>query len=190
MSNLTLSNSSSTCQYPPPPDSLLCLLKFHPFPLPFTNTHSLLLDMDNYLYSLSRLHAEISPASLTDCQKLPPSTSVNKKASCTGNSTPCVWVPYTTRTPLCPFSFISHKELVLQVQAPLYLVFMPAAQTILIQCLSSTNDECFIPEGFHSITVPLSCKATLPVTSSSLTYPTGLNLNSKITSGHKTKFCC
>jgi hypothetical protein len=52
-----------------PTDSHLCLLKFHPFLLPFTDTHSLLPDLDNSILFLSSgpqtgLHNKIIPASL------------------------------------------------------------------------------------------------------------------------------
>jgi hypothetical protein len=57
-----------------PTNSPLCLLKFQPFSLPFTNTNSLLPDPDSSLLSLSRgsktrLHIKISPASMTGCKK-------------------------------------------------------------------------------------------------------------------------
>jgi len=55
-------------------DSLLWLHKLHPFQIHFMDNHSLLLDLDNSLLSLScrsqtRLHNELSPATLAGCQK-------------------------------------------------------------------------------------------------------------------------
>jgi len=55
-------------------DSLLWLHMLHPFQLHFMDNHSLLLDLDNSLLSLScrsqtRLHNELSPATLAGCQK-------------------------------------------------------------------------------------------------------------------------
>jgi hypothetical protein len=57
-----------------PIDSLLSLLKFHPLMLPFTDTDSLLPDLNNILLALSKggrtwLHSELSPASLVACHK-------------------------------------------------------------------------------------------------------------------------
>jgi len=110
-----------------PTHSLLHLIKLHLFLLPFTDTHLLLTDLENFLLSLSsgsqtRLHTEISLASLTSCQKASSFYLCEQKCilqyelkyTCLGSL--CTQ-DYVAALELCPYNIIPHQELVLQVQA-------------------------------------------------------------------------
>jgi hypothetical protein len=63
---------------------------------------------------------------------------------------------------LCPFNIIPQKELILQVQAALYLVFMVESNTIFIEWLNSTSRKRLIPKGVTPFNVSPSCQANLP----------------------------
>jgi len=120
--NLNPLNSSSMYQWP-----LLQLLKFQSFLLPFTSTHSLLPDLDNSLLSLSwgsqtRMHNEISPASLNGCQKTSSLYLCKQNdilhpqlnATCLGSLSN---QDYISDIECCSFNIIPLKELILRVQA-------------------------------------------------------------------------
>ncbi len=120
-----------------PIDSLLFLLKFHSFPLLFTDTHSLLPDFNNPLLAFSKgvhhqLHAELSPITPVGCQKAASFYLCEAKGilHCNLNVT-CLGTLYDQDIDgileLCPLTIVPPKEVILQVQANQYLVYLNEA---------------------------------------------------------------
>jgi hypothetical protein len=91
-----------------PSNSILRLFQLHPFLLPFTNTHFLMLDPSNQIQAISSrvdcLSVEMSVVKLMGSIESTPPTYVSDTASCGASSTPPTMAPCTSRTFLeqCP----------------------------------------------------------------------------------------
>jgi hypothetical protein len=147
-------------------------MKFHPFLRPFTETHSLLLMLNNSLLTLSnglhnRLRAEMHPYTLIGCQK-PTSLYLCERKGILHRSfdTICLGTLYDQNIDavleLCPLTIVLQKEVILQIQASQYLVYLPKPVTGNIECLNQSNTKLFLPKGVSQINVSPTCSTVLP----------------------------
>jgi len=123
-----------------PSDSILQLFQLYPFPLPFTDTHFLMLDPSNQILAMAissgvdQLSVEMSVINLMGCHH------INSVYLCEQhgimrrelNST-CLGSLYVQDFPramsLCEMKIIEQTEMVLQLQDNWYLVFLPMTFT-------------------------------------------------------------
>ena len=127
-----------------PKDSLLTLVKLHPFPLPVTEEYSLLPAIEDRLLALSstaeRLSVEIPSTNLLGCHQInrvylcekQGVLNIRMNQSCMGS----LYIQdYKQAQKLCPMKIIQPTEVIHRLQDSMYLVYSTETQVVTILSL-------------------------------------------------------
>lgn len=153
-----------------PADSLLRLMRLRPFPIPFSDTHSLLPKAPTSLLALSkgktRLMTTIEHSDLVGCHQVGSIYTCDRhgalrkdiKASCLG-------ALYEQDIPearkLCDLELVPRKEAVLQLENNWFLVYSPKMFTARIDCHNGTSNEAYIKRDVQKVYVDPGCSLDL-----------------------------
>jgi len=153
-----------------PKRSILRLLQFHPFPLAFSKTHSLLPRPDKRLLAISseepRLTMEVAESDLASCHR------VNRVHLCERHGvmkrhmeSTCLGSLYIQRfqaaMSLCEIDLVPHTETVLQLMDNWFLIYSPTAYTAYVTCLNHSSTEFHLKPGVNRIPLSPRCQLRL-----------------------------
>ena len=154
-----------------PQHSLLRLFKMHPFPLPFFDETFLIPDVKNDILAVSstdqRFSTQLSSVDLMGCHR------VNQIFMCDRfgvlsrkfNDT-CLGALYmqdfTAAQALCHFEIIPVSEKIYQLKKNWFVVFLPKAVTVPINCRNGTTTEMHLGRGSQRIHISPGCDANFP----------------------------
>jgi hypothetical protein len=155
-----------------PTSPTLRLIKFHPFPLPFSSSHFLLPQPSNNILAIYNgmeyLTAELSDAKLQDCRKIGTTHYCERhgvlqrglNASCLGS---LYFHNYDSVLRLCNVKIVPQVETVLQTQPNSYLVYLPEHFAGDLSCLNKTYTFFgSVRRGTSEVQVSPSCQLQLP----------------------------
>jgi hypothetical protein len=151
------------------PDSMLRLLKLHPFPLPLTSdSHYLLPSSENDILAITagseRLSIQISSSDLIGCH------TINNVYKCESHGVlrktftdTCLGSMYqqniTAVKKLCTLKVHNAEEIVRQLLNNWFAVFSPKQITIPVECRNGTSRELMIPKGITKFHLSEGCTA-------------------------------
>jgi len=151
-------------------DSLLRLLKLHPFPLPVNSNFSVIPSVKNDILAISsgfdRYSAQISAIDLLSCHSVNNIYLCEKSGVLSKNlNGTCMGALYIqnfeSAQELCDLEIQTSKEIVRPLLRNQFLIFSPAPQTSFISCRNGTQSEKYVPQGISKIDVSEGCKANL-----------------------------
>ena len=153
-----------------PVDSILRLLKLHPFPLPLNKNYSVIPVAQDDLLAISsgftRYSAQLSSVDLLGCHQ------VNNVYLCERHgvlgkqlNNSCLGAMYLQDfdlvQELCSLQITPAIEVVRQLQDNWFLVFSPSPQTAYISCRNGTNNEAYFKTGITKTYLSPGCKMNL-----------------------------
>ena len=153
-----------------PTNSLLRLLKLHPFPIPIDKNYSMIPMVRDELLAISagfsRASAHLSSTDLLGCH------AVNNVYLCERHgvlqkqlNSSCLGALYlqdfTIVQELCPLHIVPVAETVKQLLDNWFLIFSPAPQTAYISCRNGTQNDAYIKSGISTIHLSPGCKMNL-----------------------------
>ena len=153
-----------------PNDSILRLLKLHPFPLPLNKQYSVIPVVQDDLLAISagftRYSAQLSSVDLLGCH------AINNVYLCERHgvlgkqlNNSCLGSLYLQEfdlaQELCTLQITPSLEVVSQLLDNWFLVFSPTPQTAYISCRNGTNNEAYIKSGITKIYLSPGCKMNL-----------------------------
>jgi len=153
-----------------PVDSILRLLKLHPFPLPLNKNYSVIPRAQDDLLAISsgftRYSAQLSSVDLLGCHE------INNVYLCERHGVlgkqlndSCLGAMYLQDfdivQELCTLQVTPAMEVVRQLQDNWFLVFSPAPQTAYISCRNGTNSETYFRGGITKTYLSPGCKMNL-----------------------------
>jgi hypothetical protein len=153
-----------------PKDSILRLLKLHPFPLPLNKNYSIIPMVQDDLLAISagfnRYSAQLSSVDLLGCH------SINKIYLCERHgvlgkqlNNSCLGSLYLQNfqlaQELCPLHIRPAVEVVKQLLDNWFLIFSPAPQTAYVSCRNGTENEAYIKSGITRSYLSPGCKMNL-----------------------------
>jgi hypothetical protein len=153
-----------------PKDSLLRLLKLHPFPLPINSNFSVIPSVKNDILAISsgfqRYSAQISSVDLLGCY------SINNIYLCEKSGVlskdlngTCMGALYiqdiNAAQELCDLEIQTSQEIVRPLLRNQFLIFSPLSQTSFITCTNGTQSEKYVPQGISKLEISAGCKANL-----------------------------
>ena len=153
-----------------PKDSILRLLKLHPFPLPLNKNYSMIPVVQDDLLAISagfnRYSAQLSSVDLLGCH------SVNKIYLCERHgvlgkqlNNSCLGSLYLQNFDLaqtiCPIHIRPAVEVVRQLLDNWFLIFSPSPQTAYVSCRNGTENEAYIKTGITRTFLSPGCKMNL-----------------------------
>jgi len=153
-----------------PKRSILRLLQFHPFPLAFSKTHSLLPRPEKRLLAISseepRLTMEVAESDLASCHR------VNRVHLCERHGvmkrqmeSTCLGSLYVQRfqaaMSLCEIDLVPHTETVLQLMDNWFLIYSPTAYTAYVTCLNHSSTEFHLKPGVNRLPLSPRCQLRL-----------------------------
>jgi hypothetical protein len=153
-----------------PNDSILRLLKLHPFPLPLNKNYSVIPMVQDDLLAISsgftRYSAQLSTVDLLGCHAVNSvyfcerhgvlSKQLNN--SCLGS---LYLQDFETAQLLCPLHVRPTGEVVKQLLDNWFLIFSPHPQTAYITCRNGTNTEAYIKGGITRSYLSPGCRMSL-----------------------------
>jgi len=152
------------------PKSVLRLLRFHPFPLSFTDKYFLLPNPSRKLYAISssepRLSAELDESDLEGCYRIS-SMHLCERLGVLHRRTDrlCLGALYSQNfelaLQLCDMDVVSASERVLQMSDNRYLVYATRAKTATVMCRNHTSSEYHLKVGVNRLRVSPSCYVEL-----------------------------
>jgi hypothetical protein len=153
-----------------PKDSILRLLKLHPFPLPLNKNYSIIPMVQDDLLAISagfnRYSAQLSSVDLLGCHL------INKIYLCERHGVlgkqlndSCLGVLYLQNFDLaqeiCPLHIRPATEVVKQLRDNWFLIFSPSPQTAYVSCRNGTENEAYIKSGITRTFLSSGCKMNL-----------------------------
>jgi hypothetical protein len=153
-----------------PKDSILRLLKLHPFPLPLNKNYSIIPMVQNDLLAISagfnRYSAQLSSVDLLGCH------AINNIYLCERHGVlgkqlndSCLGVLYLQNfqlaQELCPLHIRPAGEVVRQLLDNWFLIFSPEPQTAYVSCRNGTENEAYIKSGITRTFLSPGCKMNL-----------------------------
>ena len=151
-----------------PTGSLLRLFKLHPFPLPLTQTHSLLPDVSQDVLAISTgeqvYSAQFAATDLLGCHQ------VNRVYLCERHGVlnrhfnqTCLGSLYKqdfeSAKNMCRMKIYQSEEVVYPLLDNWYLVYSPNMQTVPVSCINGTSSEIFLTPGVRKINLSEGCRA-------------------------------
>ena len=153
-----------------PKDSLLTLVKLHPFPLPVTEEYSLLPAIEDRLLALSstaeRLSVEIPSTNLLGCHQInrvylcekQGVLNIRMNQSCMGS----LYIQdYKQAQKLCPMKIIQPTEVIHRLQDSMYLVYSTETQVVTISCPNQGVQNEVITAGVSRFKLEPGCRTKL-----------------------------
>lgn len=150
--------------------SILRLLKFHPFPLSFSDTHFLLPRNDHALFAISsdepRLGLDLTETDLQGCYHMNGLYLCERLGVLSSQlNTHCLGALYTQRfqdaMSLCEMELVPISERVLQLRDHWFLVYTPTSFTSYVTCRNHTSNEHHLKVGVNKIPLSPSCSMKL-----------------------------
>jgi len=153
-----------------PKDSILRLLKLHPFPLPLNKNYSVVPNVQDDLLAISagfnRYSAQLSSVDLLGCH------AINNIYLCERHgvlgkqlNNSCLGALYLQDFELvqilCPLFIQPAGEVVRQLLDNWFLIFSPKPQTAYISCRNGTENEAYIKNGITRTFLSPGCKMNL-----------------------------
>lgn len=153
-----------------PEESMLRLIKIHPFPLPLSEHFAIVPDISNEILAISAHSIQYSvqfPATdLLGCHQ------VNEIHLCQGKgvlnkrmSSTCLGALYTQNfqqaSKLCPMKIIEKEETIYKLNNNQYLIFSPLGQTVTIRCKDAKSHEELVPKGISNFHLEEGCRTDL-----------------------------
>jgi Baculovirus F protein len=153
-----------------PKDSILRLLKLHPFPLPLSKNYSVVPNVQDDLLAISagfnRYSAQLSSVDLLGCH------AINNIYLCERHgvlgkqlNNSCLGALYLQDfelvQSLCPLFIRPAGEVVRQLLDNWFLIFSPNPQTAYISCRNGTENEAYIKSGITRTFLSPGCKMNL-----------------------------
>jgi hypothetical protein len=153
-----------------PKDSILRLLKLHPFPLPLNKNYSIIPMVQDDLLAISagfnRYSAQLSSVDLLGCHL------INKIYLCERHGVlgkqlndSCLGALYLQNFDLaqeiCPLHIRPATEVVKQLRDNWFLIFSPTPQTAYVSCRNGTENEAYIKSGITRTFLSSGCKMNL-----------------------------
>ena len=153
-----------------PADSLLCLLRLRPFPIPFSNTHSLLPRPSTALLAL----CQGSPNLMTSNEhsKLMDGHQIRNVYVCERHGvlfknikSPCLRALFEQDIPaarqLCDLEVVPCRESILQIHSNWFLVYSTSMFMAYIECQNGSSSEVHIRKAVQRIFIGPSCHLNL-----------------------------
>ena len=150
------------------PRSLLRLMRFHPFPFSFSNTHFLLPHPEKKLLAVSSESwtKELSESDLEGCYR------VNSLHVCerlgimkTEMATSCLGALYAQRfqdaLARCPMNVVPLSEQVIQLSDNWFVIFAVEPLTAPIRCRNDSTNDVHLHAGINRLHLSPSCYAVL-----------------------------
>jgi len=153
-----------------PKDSILRLLKLHPFPLPLNKNYSVIPMVQDDLLGLSagfhRYSMQLSSVDLMGCHAVNNIYLCEKHGvlgknlnnSCLGS---LYLQNYDLAQTLCPLHIMPSREVVRQLLNNWFLIFSPDPQTAPISCRNGTQNEYYFKTGITRAFLSPGCKMNL-----------------------------
>jgi hypothetical protein len=153
-----------------PKDSILRLLKLHPFPLPINRNYSIIPMVQDDLLAISagfnRYSAQLSSVDLLGCH------AINNIYLCERHgvlgkqlNTSCLGALYLQNfqlaQELCPLHIRPSGEVVRQLLDNWFLIYSPHPQTAYVSCRNGTENEAYIKSGITRTFLSPGCKMNL-----------------------------
>jgi cell division protein FtsL len=154
-----------------PQHSLLRIFKLHPFPLPFFDNTFLIPDVKNDILAVSstdqRFSAQLSSVDLMGCHR------VNQIFMCDRfgvlsrrfNGT-CLGALYmqdfAAAQAICRFEIVPVSEKIYQLKKNWFVVFLPKAVTVPVNCKNGSTTEMHLGRGSQRIHISPGCEANFP----------------------------
>ena len=150
--------------------SILRLFKYHPFPLPFSDTHFLLPRQHHSLFAISsdepRLSLDLDDSDLQGCYRMNGLYLCERLGVLNSRlQDSCLGALYTQRfkdaMSLCEMEVTPRSEQVLQMQDNWFLIYTPTAYTAFVTCRNHSSSEHHLKIGTNTIPVSPSCTLKL-----------------------------
>jgi hypothetical protein len=153
-----------------PIDSILRLLKLHPFPLPLNKNYSVIPLVQDDLLAISsgftRYSAQLSSVDLLGCHEIN-SVYLCERHGVLGKqlNNSCLGALYLQdfelAQELCNLQITPALEIVRQLFDNWFLVFTPFPQTAYVSCRNGTNTETYLKSGITKTYLSPGCKMNL-----------------------------
>jgi hypothetical protein len=153
-----------------PIDSILRLLKLHPFPLPLNKNYSVIPLAQDDLLAISsgftRYSSQLSSVDLLGCHEIN-NVYLCERHGVLGKqlNNSCLGAMYLQDfelvQELCTLQITPALEVVRQLQDNWFLVFTPYPQTAYISCRNGTNNEAYFKSGISKTYLSPGCKMNL-----------------------------
>jgi hypothetical protein len=153
-----------------PHDTILRLLKLHPFPLPLNKNYSVIPLVQDDLLAISsgftRYSTQLSSVDLLGCH------AINNVYLCERHGVlgkqlngSCLGALYLqnfdSAQELCPLHVRPIGEVVKQLLDNWFLIFSPNPQTAYVSCRNGTNNEAYFKSGITRIHLSPGCRMNL-----------------------------
>lgn len=153
-----------------PADSLLRLLRLRPFPIPFSDSHSLLPRPQTSILALSkgqnRLMTTIEHSDLLGCHQIGTVYTCDRHGALQKNiKSNCLGALFeqdiAEARRLCDLELVPRKEAVLQLESNWFLVYSPVMFTAHTTCQNGTSSEVYIKREVRKVYVDPGCSLDL-----------------------------
>ena len=154
-----------------PENSMLRLLKLHPFPLPINSNFSVIPSVRNDILAISaggqtRYSSQISSVDLLGCHSVnnvylcEKSGVLNKDLN--GTCMGALYIQdFSAAQELCDLEIQPSKEIVRPLLRNQFLIFSPEPQTSFITCQNESQSEKYVPMGISKMEISAGCRANL-----------------------------